>query len=374
MIPALVLAVMTVLTPTQERELERIATLGYISGREPVPERTGVILHAPESAFQGYTLYTPAEGPEAYLIDMEGEVVHRWSTPGALIWSRAHLFPNGDVVVITRKPARLYRLNRDSELVMRYRKPAHHDFDVRPSGAIYVLVRNAVMLPEIRDGAPTLDDAVALIDPMGHEYRRVSIVDAFMHSERYAAWFEELELPEGADIFHTNSIEVFERDGRTQALLSLRSISTLAILDIASREIVWALTGPWRMQHEAQFVGDNVLLFDNLGLGEQSRVIEIDPDTAEIVWSYTEEGFFSKGAGAQQRLPNGNTLIVESENGRIIEIDPSSEIVWEYVNPETVDDAGETILGILRAERLPADFPLDWLEGAAGVRKPSRGS
>ena len=32
----------TGLTPEQERELERIATLGYVAGTEPVSERTGV--------------------------------------------------------------------------------------------------------------------------------------------------------------------------------------------------------------------------------------------------------------------------------------------------------------------------------------------
>ena len=30
------------------------------------------------------------------------------------------------------------------------------------------------------------------------------------------------------------------------------------------------------------------------------------------------------------RLPNGNTLITDSRNGRIIEVTPSGEVVWSY--------------------------------------------
>ena len=34
-----------------------------------------------------------------------------------------------------------------------------------------------------------------------------------------------------------------------------------------------------------------------------------------------------------QRLPNGNTLITEGSNGRVIEVTPDHEIVWEFISP-----------------------------------------
>jgi len=40
----------------------------------------------------------------------------------------------------------------------------------------------------------------------------------------------------------------------------------VAILDVASGRIVWALSGRWHKQHEAQLVDGNLLLFDNLGM------------------------------------------------------------------------------------------------------------
>jgi outer membrane protein assembly factor BamB len=84
-----------------------------------------------------------------------------------------------------------------------------------------------------------------------------------------------------------------------------------------------------------------MLLFDNRGHydsegQDKSRVIEFDPHTYKIVWEYTGDDtkpLYSTIRSAQERLPNGNTLITESEGGRLIEVTPNGEIVWEYVNP-----------------------------------------
>src|SRR5260370_25881578 len=94
----------------------------------------------------------------------------------------------------------------------------------------------------------------------------------------------------------------------------------------------------------------NLLLFDDaggagfppaaLGIYAGSRVLEIDPVKKEIVWQYTGENsgrpvwsFFSSFVSSAQRLPNGNTLIDEGMNGRIFQITPDGDIVWEYVTP-----------------------------------------
>jgi hypothetical protein len=36
--------------------------------------------------------------------------------------------------------------------------------------------------------------------------------------------------------------------------------------------------------------------------------------------------------GTQKRLPNGNTFIAEDNTGRLFQVKPDGEIVWEYVN------------------------------------------
>ena len=87
----------------------------------------------------------------------------------------------------------------------------------------------------------------------------------------------------------------------------------------------------------------NVIVFNN-GL-PFSQVLEFNPITLEKVWEYSglAEGyapnhslahsFFSATISGVQRLPNGNTLICEGNDGRIFEVTPDLEIVWEYIVP-----------------------------------------
>lgn len=357
------------LSPEIERELERIATLGYVTGSEPVPSATGVLVHDRDAAHNSLALFTTGSGPEAYLIDMDGGVVHRWSHPGAVYWARAFVLPDGGLFAIERNPPGLLRLTSESELVWRFDESAHHDLAVMPDGSVYTIVSESLSRPDVLDGAPVLDDEIVHIDAEGRLLERVSVLEAFLADELGREWLVDHPLPEDGDVFHTNSIEVFESGGHLSALLSLRSIDTVAVLDLVGREISWAMDGPWHRQHEAQLEGGNLIIFDNLGLSRalggkgQSRVLEIDTETRELVWSYTEPGFFTHGAGAQQRLPNGNTLITESIKGRIIEVTPEGRVVWEYVNPMTLESDPDLVPAILRAERVPHRIARGWVTG-----------
>ena len=44
--------------------------------------------------------------------------------------------------------------------------------------------------------------------------------------------------------------------------------------------------------------------------------------------------FFSPYMGSVQRLWNGNTLICESAFGRLFEVTPDGDVVWEFVIPD----------------------------------------
>ncbi len=56
----------------------------------------------------------------------------------------------------------------------------------------------------------------------------------------------------------------------------------------------------------------------------------------EQIWIYTSENltdFYSGGISGAQRLPNGNTLICEGNQGTFFEITHNKTVVWEYINP-----------------------------------------
>jgi hypothetical protein len=90
-----------------------------------------------------------------------------------------------------------------------------------------------------------------------------------------------------------------------------------------------------------------------------SRVVEFDTTTQEIVWSYAgndKHPLDSPIRSGQQRLPNGNTLIIESDGGRLLEVTRQGEIVWEYINPVRGGGANKLIPVILLAvQRIKAE-------------------
>jgi len=65
---------------------------------------------------------------------------------------------------------------------------------------------------------------------------------------------------------------------------------------------------------------------DEAGFG--SEIVEVDP-VGNIVWSYNEG---LKFAHSGRRLRNGNTLITDSTNNRLIEVTPDKEIVMNSDN------------------------------------------
>ncbi|MEZ4753512.1 MAG: arylsulfotransferase family protein [Bdellovibrionota bacterium] len=121
-----------------------------------------------------------------------------------------------------------------------------------------------------------------------------------------------------------------------------RNWSTAFIIDKESGEVVWEYSGDYKegliLPHESHMIAPdlpgagNILIFDNgkKKKREFSIALEIDPISKKVVWSYEDQDFYSGSAGALQRLPNGNTLISEDTSGRVFEVTPDKEIVWEY--------------------------------------------
>ena len=60
--------------------------------------QTGLTIYEPEKAYHGYTLISPMEGTDTYLLDMSGKIVHRWRLeyrPG----DYGYLLENGNLLV-----------------------------------------------------------------------------------------------------------------------------------------------------------------------------------------------------------------------------------------------------------------------------------
>jgi outer membrane protein assembly factor BamB len=360
-----------------ETQIRQLEALGYASGTKTAPSLSGVTLHDRSRASEGLNFYTSGHAAEAVLLRMDGQVVHRWARdfwdvfpddraertqPGTHHWRRAQLLPNGDILAI-HEGLGLVKLDKDSNVIWAKRNGAHHDLHVLASGDIAVLAREAKVIKRVDARRPTLEDFVLILDAEGREKERYSVLQAFERSKAHRQIWDESTRRWG-DIFHTNSIQVLggalaETDGAFAAgniLLSSRNLDAIFVLAPARNEVVWALRGDFRAQHDARELdGGRVMLFDNGGGRRGSAVQRFDAATRELIDEYrgtAEHLFYSRTCGTAQPLPNGNTLITESDNGRAFEITPDGAIVWEFYNPHRAGPQDEFIATLFRVDRV----------------------
>jgi Arylsulfotransferase (ASST) len=362
---------------TAREEAADIRALPYLQGYKAAEDRPTILDRDPAAVAPGLNLVVSGHAAEAVLMDREGKTLHRWRQPLRRLWPdlaqdpemakleywrRAWLFPNGDLLGIYEGLG-IVKLDARSNVLWSRRGGFHHDLQVMEDGRIWVLDRDGKVIPRINPEEGVLEDFVTVLDPRGEVVRRVSVLEAFERS-RFSPLLEPMER--AGDVFHTNTLEVLDgrfasRDPafrRGNVLLSVLKLDVLAVLDPEQGEIVWARTGSWRRQHQPTFLDDgNLLMFDNRGPGgERSRVIEVDPETGEILWQYGKD-LFSKTLGSCQRLPNGNTLITESENGRALEVTRDGRVVWELYNPNRAGERKELVAVLFEVLRLPEAFP-----------------
>lgn len=349
--------------------LGALEALPYVDGLpDPEPELEGVLEHDPDRARDGINLYAPRELGEAYLIDMEGRKLWRWSSPRAR-WLHVEVFPDGDLLVV-RKDRELFRLDRHSNLLWSVEDRFHHDVWVADDGRIYAQTRRDELVPEIHPEIPTVVDRITVLGPDGERLEDISLLDVVLRSDLafLLPEFGALEIPEdhGAlDVLHTNHVEVFDGSqahrselfARGNLLVSMRSLHTIAILDGATHEVLWAW-GPGNLtfQHHPSLLDNGHLLIFNNGT-ERSEIVELDPLAMEVVWRYSAPDFFTKTRGSVQRLANGNTLITETDTGYVFEVTPTGERVWTFANPEVSEDGVRmSIWRMLRLQRDDVPF------------------
>ena len=361
------------------------------------PGPLGVRTHIPHRCFRGYTLFNPAFGSRAYLIDMNGLVVHTWPARHS---QYAELLPNGDLLmdkytglIFEEGERGLEQLAPDGQRVWNWEGPYHHDFHrldkeapgapsassaSATSAAIACLIhRRDRVLPGFyaKGYEPEfmLSDVAIAIDRKGKvlwEFPFRAHIDKLrdLTGLPLPVRYMSRQGPETtervvADWAHANTLEVLpetpvgQLDRRFRAgniLFSLRSLDIIGVADLDLGEIVWAWgLGTLDGQHQPTMTPEGrILLFDNGTARGYSAVIELDPSNSEEVWRYEDRaGFFSAYRSGVQRLPNGNTLITESDAGRIFEVTAEKQVVWDYHSPFLAEAAGGQGRHIYRATR-----------------------
>jgi outer membrane protein assembly factor BamB len=319
----------------------------------------GLIAHDPALSAGGYTLIAPQTGGgKVYLVDMAGQVAHQWQMP-VRPGRHAVILPNGNLGYNGNHPdspsryapwsmwhgGDFYEVTPAGETLWRYQDPAHHhDAQWLPNG--HLLYAACERVPEgfarrVPGGTAHAPDEVMYGDVIREVDRGGKLV------WEWTAWEhldpEQFPIHPGFGRYHwplVNGLGVMA-DGTV--LMSLRVTAGIIGVDRASGTVTLHIP-PDTVSHQhapVPLANGNILAFDNgnFRTGAHvafSRVVEIDPRTGQVVWSYADEfvsSFYTPYMGNAQRLPNGNTHVTESATGRLFEVTRSGEVVWEYVIP-----------------------------------------
>ena len=322
--------------------------------------RTGLTAFDPDRACLGYLLYAPHWGDGLVLIiDLEGKEAHRWQLPYPP-GPYGYLLPEGNLFYLAKsgeenidrfpdwkrfKGGLLLEVDWKGNVVWQHRDPdLHHDARRTESGgAIYLTAEPmpADLAAKVKGGLTGSElgamwaDRLVEVDSAGrlvwewHAYEHLDVnEDVISPTEPRHEWS------------HGNTVVPLSGN---RVMVSFRNISTVAIIDKATGAFTWKLG--WDVisrQHDPSMLPNgNVLIFDNGAWRKNdvriySRVIEVDPNTNQIVWEYSDKpfyNFFSHIVSGARRLPNGNTLITEGVFGRMFQVTPEGEVVWEFINP-----------------------------------------
>ena len=305
--------------------------------------------YQPELSSAGYTLVLYRRRVPM-LLDMQGRIVHSWPKVRAV--GRARLDHGGRLTVIGLD-GMLKEYDWEGTLTWAYALPReedlpHHDF-IRLENEHYLVLAQETA---------TRSDYIQEVDREGR------VVWEWWPRDHLDRQFPDRDT-RYPDPTHLNS--VFElTDNRWfragdhrfrpgNILVSARNLNAIFIVERSTGEIVWKHLEGLDFQHEAQMVpngipGQGLVVvfnngFHNLNAYRRSEIRAIDPVERTLVWSYSEPTFYTTVAGVQQVLPNGNLLITSSEGGRVFEITPEKEKVWEWIPPYLP----------MRVARYPAD-------------------
>ncbi|HXT15317.1 MAG TPA: aryl-sulfate sulfotransferase [Gemmatimonadaceae bacterium] len=307
------------------------------------------------------------DGGYAVIFDSTGTIVwYHDFTATKLTVSNVVMQPNGNITAFLGntsgwQPLEGYyvEMNPAGDIVNTYRPPAgsfmdDHEFLITGSGASQTVQYFTFTTRQLDLSALGLSPNTTTA---GHQIRRFNASGA--EEFTWDAW-DHISIDEwvgdttakttrgnSTDFDHPNAM-TFDTAGNY--VVSWRNLDQIMAIDPNNGNVLWRLGGTksdftfvndplngFYKQHSVKVLANgDILLFDN-GAGHvpaQSRAVEYRLDmtakTATMVWeSRHNPPLFAVFVGWVDRFMNGNTWVAYSYFGRAVEVDASSNVVWE---------------------------------------------
>ena len=181
-----------------------LSSLPYLQGYHKAPLKKGVVKYDPDLSCDGINFYNSGHRAEAGIMDMRGNVLHKWVFdiediwPGekkaerGSFWRRVHLYDNGDILAIYGDIG-MVKLDKDSKLLWCFRNERpHHHMQLDGNGNIYVLTRKTTINKRINKNKRLVEDFITILNRDGKVIKNYSLLELFENS-RYAKMLVEVK-------------------------------------------------------------------------------------------------------------------------------------------------------------------------------------
>jgi len=208
------------------------------------------------------------------------------------------------------------------------------------------------------DLSKNMSEVVKVATTTGEIVRHFSMADIsaanptidILGIRQWTVWHEDPSVnPRNAqdkwefDPFHLNDVDPlpavladrFEGFAAGDLLLSARNLNLVFVVDPETLKIKWWQSGAWRRQHDPDWqpTGE-ITVYDNRMGRDYSRIVGIDPtsNSTRVVFDGSTNDFYSIIRGKHQITKRGNILITSPQQGRVFEVDPTGQLVFEVLN------------------------------------------
>lgn len=335
-------------------------------------------------------------GTQARLVERDGTVVHQWSMDYfdhfpdpeqryCDLNSRLRVDTHGAVLteagelVFNYEYCGTVKLNQCGEVMWTLSDDTHHSLTRAEQGGYWILGR--LVWPSSDDpdrfspfahpfnGDDILEDTIMRVSEDGEVLEEVSIPVLMRDNGLMpimTATGESFTSGGRAELVHSNKLtelpqnlaDAYPLFEAGDLAISMRGLNLVMVLDGETRAVKWHHVGPWLRQHDPEFRPDgrisifNNNVFRNAYVNEQTNlntpfdtnIIVIDPVTneTEVVFGQAPgQEMLSVIRGQHELLPNDGMIITEFDAGRVLEVNASGDIIWEYVNYYDEDHVGE---------------------------------
>jgi hypothetical protein len=191
-----------------------------------------------------------------------------------------------------------------------------------------------------------VDDAIVKISPAGKVLYKKSVAQVFDENGYHELLWGGLK--HSRDPIHLNDIQPVLSDSKYwkkgDLMLSIRSLSTIALYRPSTNKIVWLKTGPWMLQHDVDIISDyQISVFGShfFNVTETSELIDdnnyifiYDFSNDAVTTSYKNamesSEVFTRIEGLSEVLSNGDIFIEETTKGRLLRLSFDT-VKWEFV-------------------------------------------